>query len=113
MNSPNAASFNAPQFAVLTDQEKEALHFAALEVLRKTGIRFHHEEALNMLKQAGAFISDGNLVKFPASMVEDARSSAPSRVTMCDRNGEPRVFLEGRRANFGTGSDESRKHFSP
>jgi trimethylamine--corrinoid protein Co-methyltransferase len=105
MNFPNPASFNAPQFSLLTEQEKKTLHSAALEVLRKTGVRFHHKEALDMLKAAGAFVTDENLVKFPASMVEDALATAPGRVIMCDRDGEPRVFLEGRHANFGTGSD--------
>lgn len=96
---------NAPQFSLLRDDEMSALHFAALEVLRKTGIRLHHQEALEMLMHAGAYISDGNLVKFPARLVEEALSSVPGRVIMCDRSGEPGVFLEGRRANFGTGSD--------
>ncbi len=58
-----------------------------------------------MLKAAGAFVSDGNLVKFPIRMVEDAIASAPSRVIMCDRDGEPAVFLEDKKVNFGTGSD--------
>ena len=58
-----------------------------------------------MLKEAGAYISDGNLVKFPASLVEDAISSAPSRIILCDRDGDATVFLEGRKVYFGTGSD--------
>ena len=38
-------------------------------------------------------------------MVENAISTAPGRVVMCDRDGEPAVFLEDRTVNFGTGSD--------
>lgn len=98
-------SANSPRFSLLRDDEMGSLHFAALEVLRRTGIRFHHQEALEMLKEEGAFISDGNLVKFPARLVEDALATVPGRVIMCDRSGEPSVFLEGQRANFGTGSD--------
>ena len=30
------------------------LYLATLEVLRRTGIRFHHQEALDMLREAGA-----------------------------------------------------------
>jgi len=81
------------------------LHMAALEVLRRTGIRFFHQGAVDLFKDAGAFVRDGNLVKFPARMVEDAIASAPNRVIMCDREGEPTVFLEDRTVNFGTGSD--------
>jgi trimethylamine--corrinoid protein Co-methyltransferase len=58
-----------------------------------------------MLKGAGAFIVDNNLVKFPARMVQNALGSIPSRVIMCDRNGEPALFLEDSKVYFGTGSD--------
>jgi len=58
-----------------------------------------------MLREAGAFISDGNLVKFPARLVEDAIASTPGRIVMCDRDGQPAMFLEGSRVYFGTGSD--------
>lgn len=105
MKTVNSIAYLSPQFSVLSETALEDIHLAALEVLRRTGIRFHHQGALDMLKDAGAFISDGNLVKFPSQMVELALSSAPSRVIMCDREGEPAVWLEGRKTNFGTGSD--------
>jgi trimethylamine--corrinoid protein Co-methyltransferase len=105
MNLPAASHRLAPLFSLLTEQEKKSLHFAALEVLRRTGIRFHHQGALDMLKATGAFVTDGNLVKFSARMVEDAISTVPGRVIMCSRDGDPSVFLEGKRVNFGTGSD--------
>jgi len=105
MRTVNSVAYQSPQFSVISESQIRDLHFAALEVLRRTGIRFHHQVALEMLKEAGAFISDGNLVKFPARMVEGAIASAPSRVIMCDRDGEPRVFLEDKQVNFGTGSD--------
>ncbi|MBN2503705.1 MAG: trimethylamine methyltransferase family protein, partial [Anaerolineales bacterium] len=105
MHTANSFSFTAPQFAVLSERQLEDLHLGALEVLRRTGVRFHHEEALEMLKDAGAFISDGNLVKFPAHLVEEAIASVPARITMCDRNGEAAMYLEGERVYFGTGSD--------
>ncbi|GAB4545563.1 MAG: trimethylamine methyltransferase MttB [Anaerolineae bacterium] len=105
MTVANQTIFQAPQFAVLSETQRQDLHLAALEILRRTGIRFHHHQALALLKQAGAFISDGNLVRFPASLVEEALASVPGRVVMCDRDGEPAMYLEGRRVYFGTGSD--------
>ena len=105
MTRVNSVAFTSPQFAVLSESELEDLHLAALEVLRRTGIRFHHPEALDMLREAGAFVSDGNLIRFPSSMVEDAVSSVPRRIVMCDRDGDPAVFLEGTKVWFGTGSD--------
>jgi trimethylamine--corrinoid protein Co-methyltransferase len=60
---------------------------------------------LDLLRESGAFVSNGNVVKFPARMVEDAIASTPSRIVMCDRDGQPTVFLEGTRVYFGSGSD--------
>jgi hypothetical protein len=37
--------------------------------------------------------------------VEAAVASVPGRVVMCDRNGEPAMFLEESKIYFGTGSD--------
>ena len=105
MKTANAIAFQSPQFSVLSETQLQDLHLAALETLRRIGIRFHHPEALDMLQEVGAFISDGNLVKFPARLVEEALASAPGRIVMCDRDGAPAMVLEGTKVHFGTGSD--------
>jgi trimethylamine--corrinoid protein Co-methyltransferase len=105
MRTANSTAFQSPQFSLLSETQLQDLHLAALEVLRRTGIRFHHAGALEMLREAGAFVSDGNLVKFPARLVEDALATAPERVVMCDRDGAPAMYLEGTKTYFGTGSD--------
>ena len=94
-----------PNFQGLTGSELQTLHLAALEVLRRTGVRINHQGARDMLKAAGAFVADGNVVRFPPAMVEDAIGSAPSRIVLCDRKGEPKAFLEGTQVNVGPGSD--------
>jgi len=105
MRTANYVSFQGPQFAVLSEDQLQKLHLGALEVLRRTGVRFHHSGALEMLRSAGAFVSDGNLVRFPARLVDEALASVPDRVVMCDRDGEPAMYLEGQNVYFGTGSD--------
>jgi trimethylamine--corrinoid protein Co-methyltransferase len=105
MKTSNTIAYRSPQFAVLSERQKSDIHSAALEVLRRTGLRFHHAEAVSMLKKAGAFVSDGNLVKFPERLVKQALASAPSRVMMCDRDGRPAMDLEGYNVYYGAGSD--------
>ena len=105
VNTANVITFQSPQFAILSDDQLQKLHLGALEVLRKTGIRFHHEGALEMLADAGAFVSAGNLVRFPARLIEEAIASVPERIVMCDRNGEPAMRLQDQEVYFGTGSD--------
>jgi len=92
-------------FRTFTDAQLDEIHLASLEILRRTGVRVREAESLTLLKDAGCIVSDGNLVRFPPAVVENALLYAPSRIVLCHRTGEPRVFLEGHRSYFGTGSD--------
>ena len=105
MRSDVSVSPELLRVSVLSEDQIRRLHLAALEVLRRTGVRFHHQGAVDALREAGAFVFDGNLVKMSAAMVEDAIESAPCRIVMCDRDGNPAMFLEGMNTYFGTGSD--------
>lgn len=88
----------------MTQQEKERLHSACLEVLERVGVQFYDEEALKILKDNGAKV-DGEVVKLSAKMIEKAIKSAPGRVVIYDREGNEKLFLEKGNFYFGTGSD--------
>jgi trimethylamine--corrinoid protein Co-methyltransferase len=90
---------------MLGDSQLAEIHHASLEILRRTGVRVQDSEARDLLGDAGCLISDGDLVKFPAAVIEEAVLHAPSRIVLCSTSGEPRVHLEGQRTFFGTGSD--------
>ena len=75
MRKVNDAPFSGPQFSVLSESQIKDIHLASLEVLRRTGVRFEHKEALKLLKNGGAFITDGNLVRFPPDMVDQKTQS--------------------------------------
>ena len=100
-----ACSPLVPGCRLFTDAQLDEIHMASLEILRLTGVRVHDAEALTLLQGAGCAVEDGNLVKFPASAVEDALLHVPPKIVLCDRTGEPRMYLEGFRTYFGTGSD--------
>jgi len=92
-------------YRLFTDAQLDEIHLASLEVLRRTGVRVHEAESLRLLRDAGCVVTDGNRVRFPPAVVEDAIAGAPSRIVLCQRTGEPRMCLEGCRTYFGTGSD--------
>jgi trimethylamine--corrinoid protein Co-methyltransferase len=92
-------------YRMFTDAQLEEIHMASLEILRRTGVRVHEAESLALLRDAGCVVTDGSLVRFPPAVVENAIADAPSRIVLCNRTGEPRVFLESHRVYFGTGSD--------
>ena len=95
-----------PRFALLSRDQCEAIHFASLEILRRTGVRVHHPEALALLRQTDAVITDDTLVRFPAALVEWALAQAPGSIVLCKRgSGEAAARMEGMEVTFGTGSD--------
>jgi trimethylamine--corrinoid protein Co-methyltransferase len=93
------------QFRRLSGEQCQKLHRASLEILERTGARLHHQPAIDLLRKAGAKVSEGNRVRIPAALVEKALNTAPKRVTLYNRHGEPVIPLEGQRTFFGTGSD--------
>jgi trimethylamine--corrinoid protein Co-methyltransferase len=93
-----------PGLRLLSDSQKEAIHSATLELLRRTGVDVLVPEIRDLLKKAGCWM-DGERVYIPPHLIEWAIRSAPSRVVLCDRNGNPAMELEGRKGYYGTGSD--------
>lgn len=92
-------------FGRLDDKACRRLHEASLEILDRTGVRLYHQPAVDLLKRAGASVSDGNRVRIPPDMVEQALKTAPHRVDLYNRHGERVIVLEGQRNYYGTGSD--------
>jgi trimethylamine--corrinoid protein Co-methyltransferase len=92
------------QFRVLSEEQMEDIHLAVLEVLERTGVRVHSEEAQAVYKKAGAKVK-GERVWIPSCLVEEALRRAPRRVTLCRRDGRRTVLLEDHKVYYGTGSD--------
>lgn len=93
------------RIAPLTESQCEAIHAASLEILRTVGVRVGDPEAVALLSEAGARISDGDCVHVGADQVEWALSLAPSSVALWNREGEPALVLDGSRTYYGPGSD--------
>ena len=95
-----------PHLQMMSHEQVQAVHLASLEILRRTGVRVYHDEALKLLAETDAVITEDNLVRLPAGLVEWALDQAPSRVVLCRRGSDEVVApLEGRQVNFGPGSD--------
>jgi len=104
MIDSNHAIQGTPGIQVLSDDQKKQVHQATLELLRRTGVRVVAPEVRELLDKAGCWL-DGDRVRIPPHLIEWAIRAAPSRVVMCDRNGDAAMFLEGRKGYYGTGSD--------
>lgn len=99
------AAYQAPFFRKLSDDQLGRIHAASLEILERTGVELHDEEAVTLLKRAGADVSDGNRVRIPSYLVTWALNTAPKRIVLCDRSGNRVMPLEGYNVFYGPGSD--------
>ena len=101
----NDRAFGGAQYSRISPEQCQRLHNASLEILARTGARLYEQEAIDLLAEAGASVSDGNLVRIPAGLVEKAFNTVPKRLTLYDRNGKASLFLEEGNCYYGTGSD--------
>lgn len=92
-------------FRVLSPSQLDAVHDASTRILARAGVRVSSVEATALLREAGAFVDDGGVVRIPAHLIDWAVDAAPRTVTVYDRHGAEAMRLGGRRTYFGTGSD--------
>ena len=98
-------SLCVPTYHLLTPEQIKSIHTATLELLETVGVDVHHDEARQMLADAGCRLKADHRVRIPNWLVEAAIQSAPSRITIYDRLGNEAMRLEGRRVHYGLGTD--------
>ena len=106
MNHPqtNVGDRTAPYYRGLTDEQCRLIHCASLEILERTGVLLYYQPAIDLLKKAGCVVEE-NRVRIPPHLVKWALHTAPSRIMIYDRSGNPVMPLGDRISTFGTGSD--------
>lgn len=90
-----------PEFRILSQDQVQEIHLAALEVLSRIGVEIPNADALSLLEEAGADVS-GTRARIPPYLVEEALKSAPSTVILYTRGGQPALHIEDRKVYFGT-----------
>ncbi|HSL61110.1 MAG TPA: trimethylamine methyltransferase family protein [Desulfotignum sp.] len=93
-----------PRLQVINQDQMDQIHMATLDVLERTGIKLTHPSALELLSGAGARV-EGNRVRIPSWMVEQAIRTAPKRIVLGKRTGERTVTLERDKSWFGPSLD--------
>ncbi|MEX1314878.1 MAG: trimethylamine methyltransferase family protein, partial [Desulfotignum sp.] len=93
-----------PRLQVISQDQMDQIHMATLDVLERTGIKLTHPKAVELLSGAGARV-EGNRVRIPSWMVEQAIRTAPKRIVLGKRTGERTVTLERNKSWFGPSLD--------
>lgn len=88
----------------LSQDQLEELFNGVLHVLEYTGLEVQHEEARDILKDAGAWV-DGSQVRIPSYLVKRSLETAPRSFTIFARDGNPKhdIHIGPGRAHFGPG----------
>ncbi|MEJ2710246.1 MAG: trimethylamine methyltransferase family protein [Anaerolineales bacterium] len=93
-----------PKLNVLTPDQIQQIHQYSLQILGKTGLRVDSPQARALFAQAtGQAAGESGQVRIPAELVEWALSTAPERIRIFDRRGNPAFMLGEDRTRFGIG----------
>ena len=88
---------------LISRDELELIHQAALKVLKEIGVDFLHDEARAMLKSAGADVDPASRrVRFDPDFVEAHIGLAPREFKLHARNPARDLLIGGRYVAFGT-----------
>ncbi|MBW2432553.1 MAG: trimethylamine methyltransferase family protein, partial [Deltaproteobacteria bacterium] len=101
----NQQAYGTTMFQILTEDQIEQIYYAALDVLEVSGARVLHTEALHLLQQGDAIVTDNDRVRIPASLVKQALQSCPSKAALSGRNGKRSIKLQKNEVAFGSGPD--------
>ena len=86
-----------------TEEQIEAIHQTALQILAEIGIDFLDEDARHRLAEAGAQVDpDSERVRFDRDFIEEMISTAPSEFTIHAVNPERNLHMGGNTVAFGS-----------
>lgn len=102
MITANYADRQTPQFRVLSDGQCHEIYLAALDALRTIGVQVPNAEARALLAGAGAWV-EGELVRIPAHIIQDALAATPRTFTLWGRDPGRAIRVAPDRVHFGPG----------
>jgi trimethylamine--corrinoid protein Co-methyltransferase len=94
-----------PNFQILSEDQREQIYFAALDVLEISGGRVLDQEAIALFEESDAVVTDGDRVRIPTTLVEEARQGSPSKTTLTGRNGKRSVKVQKNEVAFGSAAN--------
>lgn len=81
---------------LLSSEDVRQIHEATLDVIENVGVKFHSQNALDILEANGASVDrETTVAKIPAAAVEKAMSTVPHEFTLGARNPEYDLPLDG------------------
>ncbi|MDY2624970.1 MAG: trimethylamine methyltransferase family protein [Coriobacteriales bacterium] len=85
-------NYPAHYFNLISDDQLDAIHENTLRIMKEVGIVMPYDHAKELLKAHGCTV-EGDLVKFPREVVEEAIKTAPDHYTLYSRNPDKNVEI--------------------
>jgi trimethylamine--corrinoid protein Co-methyltransferase len=92
-----------PFLTLLSEEQKQQIHGYALRILSETGVRIDSDATRGLIQRKWGLRAEERLVRIPAEVTEAAIKSAPRRIDIHDRRGQPAFQLGEDRLRFGIG----------
>ncbi len=92
-----------PALNVLEDELKEKVVIEAIEILEEIGFFVENQDAIEILKNEGVKVEQNRAI-IPQDLVKKALKTAPSSISLFDREGKEVSKLEGDNICFDPGS---------
>ena len=96
--------------APLDEEQLEQIHNTSMQILEEYGIEVLGDQALAVLRGAGAEVSDEGIVTMDRDLVMQAISTAPAEFTLTPRNPDNAIRCGGNAINFGLVSGPPNVH---
>ena len=97
-------SFRGGYLQPFTEEQVTQVCEAAFEVLERVGIAAESDAILKIFGDSGADVDfEKGSVKIPRHLAEECLEKAPKKITLCGRDPENDVILEGKDVFFGMG----------
>ncbi|MHC4250712.1 MAG: trimethylamine methyltransferase family protein, partial [Planctomycetota bacterium] len=104
MREQQVKAFTGGRYQPLSPDAVGRIHGSALRILEEVGVRVELGEALDVFEKAGAGVDRGeSRVRIKSRFVEQSLGSVPSSITLCGRDPEYDLILDGARVYMGTG----------
>lgn len=92
---------------VLDEDDVVRVDVGSIEILQKTGIRFHDQRALRIFHEAGAEVDFAKeMVRIPETLLRSCLKRAPSEYLQCARNPDNDVVVGGDEVHMRGGSGQ-------
>jgi len=90
-----------PHLSILEPALVSRIVDEAISILGKTGVLVENPHSFSRLVEMGLTGNKAtHRITFSREQIEDALASAPSSITLHDRDGNPSAFLEGDKTHF-------------